>query len=117
MIDKRYVLSANLCMIFIFWRSKKRGFFAISNALSSSGDKKRNKGSKQGDPVKENKPEFRFLNKGKTEQSINVHGDYQEFEGVTDDELEPGDATDSSSTDVETAGTCLKFKQKWKDNK
>lgn len=36
--------------------------------------------------------------------SINANGDYQDFDGVTDDELEQRDTSDHSSSEVETAG-------------
>lgn len=88
----------------ILFRSKKRGFFAISTVLSSSSDKKRNKGNRQENDIdKENKAEFKYFKENQC-ASINANGDYQDFDGVTDDELEQGDTSDHSSSEVETAG-------------
>lgn len=88
----------------IFSRSKKRGFFAISTVLSSSSDKKRNKGNRQENDIdKENKAEFKYFKENLC-ATINPNGDYQDFDGVTDDELEHGDTSDQSSSEVETAG-------------
>ncbi|XP_062611163.1 zinc finger CCCH domain-containing protein 18-like [Saccostrea cucullata] len=79
-------------------RTKKRGFFAISTSLSSSGDKKRNKGEKQEFTyLKGDKPEF-----DKVELS-NIHGSNGTLNDGTDEEADQGEISGHSSSDLETA--------------
>ncbi|XP_061176584.1 uncharacterized protein LOC133185414 [Saccostrea echinata] len=78
-------------------RTKKRGFFAISSSLSSSGDKKRNKGERQEFTyLKEDKPEFDKVGLS------NVFGDNGTLDDGTDDEVNH-EISGHSSSDLETA--------------